>query len=56
MRKELKVLADKLAKSEEEHGEAEGRPQEERVTLTRFDTELRDLDEVIKAKKLEHDL
>ena len=25
--------------------------QEERATLTRFDTELRDLDEVIKAKK-----
>ncbi|KAH9957615.1 P-loop containing nucleoside triphosphate hydrolase protein [Russula dissimulans] len=68
MRKELKALADKVAKSEEEHGEAEGRPQEERATLTRFDTELHDLDEVIKAKKqvasdaevaikkLEHDL
>jgi structural maintenance of chromosome 2 len=34
-----------------EHGEAESRLQEERATLTRFDTELRDLDEVIKAKK-----
>jgi hypothetical protein len=34
-----------------EHGQAEGRLQEERATLTRFDTELRDLDEVIKAKK-----
>jgi structural maintenance of chromosome 2 len=34
-----------------EHGEAERRLQEERVTLTRFDAELRDLDEVIKAKK-----
>ncbi|KAH9968264.1 hypothetical protein BC827DRAFT_1263973 [Russula dissimulans] len=68
MRKELKALVDKVAKSEEEHGEAEGRLREERATLTRFDTELRDLDEVIKAKKqaasdaelaikkLEHDL
>lgn len=27
--------------------------QEERATLTRFDTELRELDEVIKAKKQE---
>lgn len=34
-----------------EHGEAERRLQEERATLTRFDTELRELDEVIKAKK-----
>ena len=34
-----------------EHGEAERRLQEERPTLTRFDTGLRDLDEVIKAKK-----
>ncbi|KAH9955702.1 P-loop containing nucleoside triphosphate hydrolase protein [Russula dissimulans] len=52
----------------EKHGGAEGRLREERTTLTRFDTELRDLDEVIKAKKqaasdtevaikkLEHDL
>ncbi|KAI0296748.1 condensin complex subunit SMC2 [Multifurca ochricompacta] len=51
MRKELEVLADKVAKSETEHGEAERRLQEERATLTRFDTELRELDEVIKAKK-----
>ena len=36
-----------------EHGEAERRLQEERATLTRFDTELRELDEVIKAKKQE---
>ena len=34
-----------------EHGEAERRLQEERATLTRFDTELRELDDVIKAKK-----
>ncbi len=34
-----------------EHAEAERRLQEERATLTRFDAELRDLDEVIKAKK-----
>jgi structural maintenance of chromosome 2 len=34
-----------------EHAEAERRLQEERATLTRFDTELRELDEVIKAKK-----
>ena len=34
-----------------EHGEAERRLREERATLTRFDTELRELDEVIKAKK-----
>ena len=34
-----------------EHGEAERRLQEERDTLTRFDTELSKLDEVIKAKK-----
>ena len=70
MRKELKSLTDKVAKSEvrdisradpwykyleliqqAEHGEAERRLQEERATLTRFDTELRELDEVIKAKK-----
>ena len=31
--------------------EAERRLQEERATLTRFDTESRELDEVIKAKK-----
>ncbi|KAI9457325.1 condensin complex subunit SMC2 [Lactarius psammicola] len=53
MRKDLKSLADKVAKSEAEHGEAERRLQEERATLTRFDTELRELDEVIKAKKQE---
>jgi len=34
-----------------EHGEAERRLQEERATLTQFDTELRELDEVVKAKK-----
>ncbi|KAI0247376.1 condensin complex subunit SMC2 [Lactifluus subvellereus] len=51
MRGELKALADKVAKGEAEHGEAERRLQEERATLTRFDAELRDLDEVIKAKK-----
>ena len=34
-----------------EHGGSERHLQEERVTLTRFDTELRELDEVIKAKK-----
>ncbi|KAH9009648.1 condensin subunit, partial [Lactarius pseudohatsudake] len=51
VRKELKSLTDKVAKSEAEHGEAERRLQEERATLTRFDTELRELDE-----KLEHDV
>jgi structural maintenance of chromosome 2 len=69
--KELKVLADEVAKSEVrdtsravpwcniftthptgEHGEAtKCRLREERLTFTRFDTELRELDEVIKAKK-----
>ncbi|KAI9440164.1 hypothetical protein F5148DRAFT_1154121 [Russula earlei] len=44
-------LADKVAKSEAAHGEVERRLQEERVTLTRFDTELREQDEVIKARK-----
>ena len=34
-----------------EHGEVGHRLQEERDTLTRFDPELRDLDEVIKVKK-----
>jgi len=53
MRKELKSLTDKVSKSEAEHAEAERRLQEERATLTRFDTELRELDEVIKAKKQE---
>ena len=37
--------------SQAEHGEAERRLQEERATLTRFDAELHDLEEVIKAKK-----
>jgi structural maintenance of chromosome 2 len=37
--------------SQVEHGEVERRLQEERETLTRFDAELRDLDEVIKVKK-----
>ena len=37
--------------SQAEHGEVERRLQEERVTLTRFYAELRDIDEVIKAKK-----
>jgi hypothetical protein len=34
-----------------EHGGAERRLREERLTFTRFDTELRELDELIKAKK-----
>jgi structural maintenance of chromosome 2 len=34
-----------------EHGEAKRRLQEERAMLTQFKTELRELDEVIKAKK-----
>ncbi len=34
-----------------EHGEAEHHLQEERATLTRFYTELREFDEVLKAKK-----
>ncbi|KAH9958739.1 SMCs flexible hinge [Russula dissimulans] len=58
----------KTVELKEEHGEAEGRLQEEHATLTHFDTELHDLDGVIKAKKqaasdaevtikkLEHDL
>jgi hypothetical protein len=37
--------------SQAEHGKAERRLQEERVTLTRFYAELHDIDEVIKAKK-----
>ena len=37
--------------SQAEHGEAERCLQEERATLTRFYGELRDFDEVIKAKK-----
>ena len=34
-----------------EHGKVEGQLQEEHITLTQFDMELRDLDEVIKVKK-----
>ncbi|KAI9511077.1 hypothetical protein F5148DRAFT_1147055 [Russula earlei] len=71
MRKELQSLADKVAKTPRAaHGEVEveRRLQEERATLTRFDTESREQDEVIKArkqaaanaevaiKKFEHDL
>ena len=37
--------------SQVEHDEVKRRLQEERETLTRFDAELRDLDEVIKVKK-----
>jgi chromosome segregation ATPase len=37
--------------AEQAEAEAEHRLQEERATLTRFDTELCELDEVIKAKK-----
>ncbi|KAF8489517.1 condensin complex subunit SMC2 [Russula emetica] len=51
MRQELRSLKDKVAKGEAEHAEAERRLQEERATLTRFDTELVELVEVIKAKK-----
>ncbi|KAI0245416.1 nife hydrogenase-like protein [Lactifluus subvellereus] len=46
IRGELKSLADKVAK-----GEGERRLQEEQTTLTWFDVELRDLDEVVKTKK-----
>ncbi|KAI9440163.1 hypothetical protein F5148DRAFT_1293665 [Russula earlei] len=47
-------LADKVAKSEAAHGEVERRLQEERVTLTRFDTELREQDEAFTKEQAGH--
>ncbi|KAL5522254.1 SMC2 [Sanghuangporus sanghuang] len=68
LRKELEKLLKELEKNERAHAEALRKLQEERATLTRFDNELKDLEDVIKnkkqaisdaelqLKKLEHDL
>jgi hypothetical protein len=47
----LRVTDGAYSHLQTEHSEAERGLQEERATLTQFDTELRDLDEVVKVKK-----
>ncbi|THH15903.1 hypothetical protein EW146_g4642 [Bondarzewia mesenterica] len=51
LHKELGKLNDEVTAREAEHAKAERRLQDERATLTRFDTELRELEGVIKEKK-----
>ncbi|KDR72865.1 hypothetical protein GALMADRAFT_252175 [Galerina marginata CBS 339.88] len=51
LRKELGKLSDQVGLSETAHAKAEDKLKEEMATLSRFDTELKELDRVIKEKK-----
>ncbi|KAF8621947.1 hypothetical protein AX15_007380 [Amanita polypyramis BW_CC] len=51
LQKELSKLEEQLAKEESTHAKAESKLQEELATLSRFDTELKALEKVIKEKK-----
>ncbi|KAG8215877.1 condensin complex subunit SMC2 [Butyriboletus roseoflavus] len=51
MQKDVGKIQDKLADVAAKHAKAEARLQEERATLTRFDNELKELDDAIKVQK-----